>query len=61
MTIYEAREHEGSRVEYRAAGQPPEQGVITGAGLRFAYVRYDGGTAPKATDPAALTLLGGPR
>lgn len=58
MTIDEAREHVGARVEYRDyMDQAVEHGVIGRTGERYAFVLYDGDAAMKATDPGRLTLL----
>ena len=65
MTLGQAREHIGHGVVYqpRPLGGHPlgeaEDGVITSVGDLFIFVRYSGDNFPKATDPAALTLLAG--
>jgi hypothetical protein len=59
MTLDEAREHVGRRVEYRTPGQAPEQGVIIDVRVAYVHVHYDGDVIAKATDPATLTLLAG--
>jgi hypothetical protein len=63
MTIGEAREHIGHGVVYRPrehrpwAG-PSEQGVITGVGHVWVFVRYGTpGSTAQATSPADLELL----
>jgi hypothetical protein len=59
MTLEEAREHVGRDVTYHPYApelDPVEQGVITSVNHRFAFVRYAGDTASKATSPELLTL-----
>ena len=64
ITLGEARGRIGDGVVYHPDGGnaigSAEDGVITGVGERFVYVRYAGDVGSKATDPAALTFLGQP-
>ena len=59
MTLEEAARNVGKPVTYHPYApdlDPAEQGVITSVNHRFAFVRYDGDTASKATSPELLTL-----
>lgn len=61
MTLDEVRDNVGSGVIFTPAHGDREDGVITGASSRFAFVRYRGDQHAKATDPANLILLAGSR
>lgn len=58
MTPGEAQAGVGRGVVYHAKhGGPAEDGVITSANERWAFVRYGVQAASKATDPADLEFL----
>ena len=58
MTLDEARAAIGHGVVYDPGHGPVEDGVIVGVSLSYAFVRYRGDEAAKATRPEDLTLLG---
>ena len=51
---------DGRRVAYMPKGAPAEEGVITGVGSMFVYVRYDGAGHSSATSPADLIFIDEP-
>ena len=57
MTIDEARAHIGGGVIHHGDTDRAEDGVITFVTDRSVFVRYKGGMASYAADPADLTLL----
>jgi hypothetical protein len=57
MTIESFLGHDGRRVAYLPKGAPDEEGAITGVGVKYVYVRYDGSEQPRATSPADLIFL----
>jgi hypothetical protein len=57
LTLEKASAHIDERVAYWRAGVPAEEGVITGVGTVYVYVRYGGDQHSKATNPADLTLI----
>jgi hypothetical protein len=48
---------DGRRVAYMPQGAPDEEGVITGVGVKYVYVRFDGDSHAKATSPADLMFI----
>jgi hypothetical protein len=62
MTIDEARANIGREVVYqpREPGAAPDSGVITAVGHVRVFVWHEGMDYSMATDPADLTLAGGP-
>lgn len=57
MTLDECREGIGCGVVYQPQDGPPEGGIVTSVGNRYAFVRYTGDQHSKATDPGHLTWL----
>jgi len=51
----------GRRVSYKPKhGEPAREGVLTSFSGSMAWVRFDGGTSSKATNPDYLTWLDKP-
>lgn len=59
ITPEEAARNIGREVRYTPYRGKVEEGVITGAGDRWVFVRFAGDTIAKATAPGALDFIGG--
>lgn len=64
ISFEEARNNVGNKVVYRSlamrSGLDPsraEEGVITGVGVTYVFVRYGTSTTSAATDPTDLDLV----